>query len=79
MLDRRHLEGDDPALSTAGGTGPLARLLTDEGHTGGGLSAVDSEQIVRTVRGEVSTRHLTESVYWGKEIDDERYLLVSRM
>ncbi|EON24140.1 methylase [Nocardioides sp. CF8] len=60
---------------------PSGVLVLVEGrwHTGGGLSAADSEQIVRTVRDEVLTRHLPESVYWGKEIDDERYLLVSRM
>lgn len=33
---------------------------------------------MRTVRSDATTRHLPESVYWGKDIEDERYLLVSR-
>jgi hypothetical protein len=28
-------------------------------------------------RSEVTVRQLPEPVYWGKEIDDERYLVVS--
>jgi SAM-dependent methyltransferase len=58
---------------------PGGRLLLVEGRwfTGGGLAAADTEALVRaTGRGAV-VRHLREPVYWGKDIDDERYLLLS--
>jgi hypothetical protein len=32
---------------------------------------------VRSVRAEVKVQHLPDAVYWGKEIRDERYLVVS--
>lgn len=59
---------------------PQGTVLLVEGRwgTGAGLRAVDAEKIVRTVRSEASVRHLPESIYWGKDIEDERYLLVSR-
>lgn len=72
----------DPAAGLARWVGLLApggRLVLVEGRwfTGGGLAAADTEALVRaTGRGAV-VRHLPEPVYWGKEIDDERYLLVS--
>jgi len=58
---------------------PGGRLLLVEGRwfTGGGLAAAETEALVRaTGRGAV-VQHLPERVYWGKEIDDERYLVVS--
>ena len=58
--------------------GGIAVLIEGRWGNGAGLSAVDAERIVRTAHGEVAVRHLTEPVYWGKDIDDERYLLVSR-
>ncbi|QIK76747.1 class I SAM-dependent methyltransferase [Nocardioides piscis] len=60
---------------------PDGVLVVVEGRwgTGAGLTAAETERIVRTIRSEVSVRHLPESVYWGKQIDDERYLLVSRV
>ncbi len=60
---------------------PAGRLVLVEGSwmTGAGLTAVEAERIVLTARAEVVTRHLPESVFWGKDIEDERYLLVSRM
>ena len=33
---------------------------------------------VLTTRTEVAVRHLPDEVYWGKAIEDERYLLISR-
>ena len=72
----------DPAAGLARWVDLLApggRLVLVEGRwfTGGGLAAADTEALVHaTGRGAV-VRHLPESVYWGKEIDDERYLLVS--
>ena len=53
-------------------------LVEGRWGNGAGLRAVDAERIVRTVRSEASVRHLPESIHWGKEIEDERYLLVSR-
>jgi hypothetical protein len=73
----------DPAAAVAA----WVRLLKPQGTVvlvegrwgnGAGLRAVDAQRIVRTARSEVSVRHLPESVYWGKVIEDERYLLVSR-
>lgn len=55
----------------------LLVLVEGRWHTGGGLTADDAERIVRTVRTNVEVQHLTDSVFWGKEINDERYLLVS--
>lgn len=53
-------------------------LVEGSWMTGAGLTAVEAEAIVRTVRSDATTRHLPESIYWGKDITDERYLLVSR-
>ena len=53
-------------------------LVEGSWHTGAGLTAVEAERIVRTRRDRVEVRHLPEAVYWGKEIHDERYVLVSR-
>jgi SAM-dependent methyltransferase len=60
--------------------GPDGVVVLVEGswHTGAGLTAAECERIVRTVRTDATVRHLTEPVYWGRPIDDERYLLVSR-
>ncbi len=61
-------------LLSAGG---VVVLVEGRWHTGGGLTAEAAEQIVRTARTNVEVQHLPEPVYWGKEITDERYLLVS--
>lgn len=53
-------------------------LVEGSWHTGAGLTATDAKRIVRTARTDATVLHLTEAVYWGKDIDDERYLLVSR-
>jgi SAM-dependent methyltransferase len=57
--------------------GGVAILVEGRWSTGSGLSAAEAERIVRSVRAEAEVRHLPEAIYWGKEIDDERYLLVS--
>jgi len=62
-------------LLTPGG---IIVLVEGRWGTGAGLTAVEAERIVRTVRAEVRVLHMPEAVYWGKEIEDERYLLVSR-
>ena len=53
-------------------------LVEGRWHTGGGLSAEAAERIVRTARTSVEIQPLPEPIYWGKEINDERYLLVSK-
>lgn len=59
---------------------PDGTVILVEGNwmTGAGLTAAAAEEIVRSVRKRAAVRHLPESIYWGKDITDERYLLVSR-
>lgn len=59
--------------------GPEGTVVLVEGRwsTGAGLTAAECEGIVRTRREDVRVRRLPESTYWGKEIEDERYLIVS--
>jgi len=73
---------DPPAAYAA-----WARLLVPggvavlvEGHwgAGAGLTAAQTEAVVRTVHDDVTVRPLPEAVYWGREIDDERYVVVGR-
>ena len=52
-------------------------LIEGRWGNGAGLTASDAEAIVRTARSQVTVRHLPEDVFWGKRIDDERYLLTS--
>ena len=52
-------------------------LVEGRWSTGAGLTAAEAERIVRTARSEVTIRPLPEPVYWGKDIQDERYLLDS--
>jgi 2-polyprenyl-3-methyl-5-hydroxy-6-metoxy-1,4-benzoquinol methylase len=58
---------------------PGGRLVLVEGSwsTGGGLPARRTADLVREHRDEATVRHLPEAEYWGREIDDERYLVVS--
>jgi SAM-dependent methyltransferase len=58
--------------------GGMAVLIEGSWSTGSGLISEQAARIVRTVRSEAEIRHLPEAVYWGREIDDERYLVVSR-
>jgi SAM-dependent methyltransferase len=61
-------------LLTAGG-----RLLLVEGswHTGAGLSAEHTLDLVRRTGRVATVEHLDDPVLWGREIEDERYLVVS--
>jgi SAM-dependent methyltransferase len=58
---------------------PGGRLLLVEGRwfTGGGLSAEQCVSLVREHRQVAAVRPLPEAAYWGHEITDERYLLLS--
>jgi SAM-dependent methyltransferase len=58
---------------------PEGRLVLVEGFwsTGAGLTAAEAEALVRG-RGRASVvRPMTDPAYWGREITDERYLLLS--
>jgi SAM-dependent methyltransferase len=57
--------------------GGIAILIEGSWSTGAGLTAARAAQIVRSMRTEADVRLLTESVFWGKEISDERFLIVS--
>ena len=59
---------------------PDGMVVLVEGRwgTGAGLTARDTETIVRSRCTDVVVRPLPGCVYWGKEIDDERYLLSGR-
>ncbi|HEX6247194.1 MAG TPA: methyltransferase domain-containing protein [Nocardioidaceae bacterium] len=58
---------------------PGGRLLLVEGswHTGAGLDARRTTELVREHRSEVTVRHLPEPTLWGGATGDERYLVVS--
>ncbi|MFI9813764.1 class I SAM-dependent methyltransferase [Saccharothrix variisporea] len=58
---------------------PHGRLVLVEGRwsTGAGLTAARAESLVREVREEAVVERLTDPALWGREIDDERYLLLS--
>ena len=54
------------------------RLLMVEGHwhTGAGLTAAQTEELVRVAGRAPTTYRLDDDVYWGGPITDERYLVV---
>jgi ubiquinone/menaquinone biosynthesis C-methylase UbiE len=59
---------------------PDGVLLLVEGRwaTGAGLTATQTRSLVLEVRTEAVVAPLTSEDLWGRSIDDERYLLVSR-
>ena len=58
---------------------PGGRLVLVEGSwsTGAGLTAARTAELVGALREEVVVTPLPEPVYWGRAIEDERYLVVS--
>lgn len=58
---------------------PGGRLLLVEGRwfNGAGLSAADTRAFVEGAGRTCDVRLLPEAAFWGREIDDERYLVVS--
>lgn len=58
---------------------PGGRLVLVEGswHTGAGLTAEETVSLLVGLGREATVRHLAESDYWGREVSDERYLVVS--
>ncbi len=59
---------------------PGGRLLLVEGNwsTGAGLTAAQTVALVEGTGRPAELRMLPEADYWGREITDERYLVVSR-
>jgi ubiquinone/menaquinone biosynthesis C-methylase UbiE len=59
---------------------PGGRLVLVEGSwaTGAGLTAAETVQLVESTGRRAELRMLPEAAYWGREIDDERYLVISR-
>ena len=59
---------------------PGGRLVLVEGSwsTGAGLTASRTVELVEDTGREAELTMLPDSAYWGREIDDERYLVVSR-
>ncbi len=58
---------------------PAGRLVLVEGRwsTGGGLSAVDTVALVEAACRHAALTRLPEARYWGRRIDDERYVVVA--
>ena len=74
---------DDPAAALQRWLGLLApggSLVLVEGSwsTSTGITAEEAVGLVRGAGREAELRRLPEAVYWGKEISDDRYLLLSR-
>ena len=59
---------------------PGGVLLLVEGRwsTGAGLTSAQTRELVLEVREEASVARLDDEALWGRPIDDERYLLISR-
>ncbi|MCR6031957.1 methyltransferase domain-containing protein [Nocardioides sp. zg-579] len=58
---------------------PAGRLVLVEGSwsTGAGLSAEETVRLVEGTGRSASLTRLTEPAYWGRSIDDDRYLVAS--
>jgi SAM-dependent methyltransferase len=58
---------------------PTGRLLLVEGRwsNGVGLSAEETVRLVRDTGRSASLTRLTDPAYWGRSIDDDRYLVAS--
>jgi len=59
---------------------PGGRLVLVEGRwsTGAGLASAQAVRLVEEAGRQAELRRLPEAHYWGREISDERYLVVSR-
>ncbi|MBY8848099.1 class I SAM-dependent methyltransferase [Saccharothrix longispora] len=58
--------------------GGLLLLVEGRWSTGVGLRPADCRDLVLTVREHAEVRPLPDPALWGRPIDDERYLVVSR-
>ena len=59
--------------------GPQGRLVLVEGSwtTGAGLTADETVALVEGCGRRAELRRLPEAAYWGREVEDERYVVVS--
>lgn len=59
---------------------PGGRLVLIEGRwsSGGGLTPEECQALVRHHRQEATIRRLDDATLWGRAIDDDRYLVLSR-
>jgi len=57
--------------------GGLLLLVEGRWRTGAGLSAAETTELVLRHRREAAVERLDDPVFWGRPIDDERYLLSS--
>ncbi len=59
---------------------PRGRLVLIEGRwsTGSGLTASECQTLVSGIPRDARVEHLDDPALWGRAIDDERYVLVSR-
>lgn len=58
--------------------GGIAALIEGNWSTGAGLTVEQTTRIVLGVRGHIEVTDLSHSIYWGKEVCDERYMAVTR-
>ena len=58
--------------------GGVLVLVEGSWSTGAGIASEQAVALVRATARDAELRLLPEAVYWGKEITDDRYLLVSR-
>lgn len=58
--------------------GGLLMLVEGRWSTGAGLTAAECRALVLEVRRDADVTRLDDPALWGRSIDDERYLLVSR-
>lgn len=59
-------------------SGGLMLLIEGQWSTGAGLPAAQSTRLVQNLRDHVEVQRLTDPALWGKRVNDERYLLISR-
>jgi hypothetical protein len=52
-------------------------LIEGRWSNGGGLGAAETVALVRAAGRDASLTLLPQRQYWGREIDDERYVVVS--
>jgi SAM-dependent methyltransferase len=59
---------------------PSGRLILIEGRwsTGAGLAAADCQELLLQHRQEADVKRLDDPTLWGRQINDERYLVLSR-
>jgi hypothetical protein len=58
--------------------GGLLVLVEGRWSTGAGLTSAKCERLLREHRETVTVHRLDDPPYWGLQIDDERYVAVSR-